>query len=75
MNSPIYVAVWTNSGIIEGIEIGPDPTILMSHLITYLADNFDRETDDARIFDQNGNEIASYDDGNDDDDDERFPRN
>lgn len=66
-----YVAVWTDGGIIESIEVGADPTVLIEHLVERLDDTFDPATDDARVFDATGQEVAVYvsPDERDDDDD------
>lgn len=56
-----YVAVYQWGGIIQKVSLGTDLQELINEMNEELFDNFDNETDDARIFDSQGIEVYSFD--------------
>jgi hypothetical protein len=56
-----YVAVYQWGGIVSRVSLSVDLQQLIDEMNKELFDNFDPDTDDARIFDSQGNEVYSFD--------------
>ncbi len=71
MKTPMFIAVWTKNGVIKGIKIGSDFTKLTDYLDPLFADPLTQKAYEARIFNQDEQEIARYCDEENDDEEER----
>ncbi|MFS0558810.1 hypothetical protein [Brevibacillus sp. 179-C9.3 HS] len=59
-DQPFFIAVYCYGGIISSIEIGTDLVELWREMRRNLYANFDGEVDDARIFNQNSEEVYYF---------------
>ena len=57
---PLFIAVFTDGGLITTVKTGPDLRALILYMQHECDERFDPETDDARIFDADGDEVYVF---------------
>ena len=60
VHQPLFIAVFASEGLITAVKTSPDLRALILYMQNECDERFDSQTDDARIFDRDGDEVYVF---------------